>query len=300
MSILSSLEKIDRRVIFLFVGISLSIPILIGVNLRPAKMQASEAFFKEVQKLDPNSGKIVLISSDWGPSTMAENRPQTMAGIEHLMRKRVPFAMVSLFPIAAPFLEELPLAVSKKLEEETGQKWEYGKDWVNLGFRPGGSLMVQNFAKSKDFAVFLETDANSTPINEIPMMRNVKSIKDVQMLMEFTGSVGAFNVWLQFFSGPKYVHGCTSITIPEAFNYYSTEQIVGLFEGVAGAAYYELRLSQEYKTRAKGGEASATNSGLSFAQLGVFAFIFLGNIGLLARYLKGESDSKSDVGGGND
>ena len=288
MSFLNSLEKIDRRIIFLFVGISLSIPILVGVNLRPAKMQASESFYQEVQKLNPSSGKIVLISSDWGPSTMAENRPQTMVGIEHLMRKRIPFAMISLFPIAAPFLEELPLAVSKKLEEETGQKWEYGKDWVNLGFRPGGSLMVQNFAKSKDFSVFLETDAKSTPISEIPMMHSVKSIKDVQMLMEFTGSVGAFNVWLQFFSGPTYVHGCTSITIPEAFNYYSTKQIVGLFEGVAGAAYYELRLSEEFETRKKGGEASSTNSGLSFAQLGVFAFIFLGNIGLLSRYIKGE------------
>ena len=124
----SSLEKIDRRIIFLFVGISLSIPILIGVNLRPAKMQASESFFNEVQSLDSSSGKIALVSSDWGPSTMAENRPQTIAGIEHLMRKRIPFAMISLFPIAAPFLDEVPLIVSKKLEEETGQKWDYGKD----------------------------------------------------------------------------------------------------------------------------------------------------------------------------
>ncbi len=289
-SIWSYLERIDRRLIFAFVAISLSVPIKYGVSLRPAKMEASEAFFKEVQSLDSNSGKIVLLASDWGPSTMAENRPQTMAGIEHLMRKRVPFAMISLTPLAAPFLEGLPLLVGKKLEQETGQKWEYGKDWVNLGFRPGGSLMIQSFAKSKDFAVFLETDAQSTPISEIPMMHGIKSIKDVQMLMEFTGSIGAFNAWLQFFSGPKYVHGCTSITIPEAFNYYSTEQIVGLFEGVAGAAYYELKLSEEYSTRVKGGEASATNSGLSFAQLGVFAFIFLGNLGLLGRYLKGGVD----------
>ncbi len=295
-NLISFLEKIDRRIIFLFVGISLSIPILIGVNLRPAKMQASEEFFNQVQKLDSNSGKIVLLASDWGPSTMAENRPQTMVAIEHLMRKRIPFAMVSLFPIAAPFLEELPLLVKEKLEKETGQSWEYGKDWTNLGFRPGGSLMVQNFAKSKDFAVFLETDAQSTPISEIPMMSSIKSIEDIAMLMEFTGSVGAFNVWLQFFSGPPYVHGCTSITIPEAFNYYSSKQIVGLFEGVAGAAYYELRLSEIFSTRAKGGEASSTNSGLSFAQLGVFAFIFLGNLGLLARYFKGDdSEGGQDV-----
>lgn len=285
-SILEFFEKIDRRVIFLFVGISLSIPIIYGVSLKPAKMQASESFFKAVEKLEPNSKKIVLLASDWGPSTMAENKPQTMVAIEHLMRKRIPFAITSLFPIAAPFLEELPVVVKNKLEQETGETWEYGKDWVNLGFRPGGSLMVQNFAKSEDFAAFLEADAGSTPISEIPMMRDVKSIKDVAMLMEFTGSVGAFNVWLQFFSGPTYVHGCTSITIPEAFNYYATKQIVGLFEGVAGAAYYESRLSGMYKTREKGGQASATNSGLSFAQLGVFGFIFLGNIGLLAKYFR--------------
>jgi hypothetical protein len=284
---ISYLDRIDRRVIFLFVALSLSIPVFLEINLKPAKMAATLSFFQSVEKLEPEPGKFVLISADWGPSTMAENKPQTMVAIEHLMRKRIPFALISVTPIAAPFLEELPKLVKEELEKEfEGQNWKYGRDWVNFGFKPGGMLMVQNLGKTKDLIEHLKTDARATPLSDIPMMRGVASIEDVQMLMEFTGSVGIFNVWLQFFSGPPYVHGCTSISIPEAFNYYSTGQIVGLFEGVAGAAYYESLLSEKYSSRKKGGLASSINSGLSFAQLGVFGFIFLGNLGLFLTYWK--------------
>jgi len=288
---ISLLDKIDRRIIFLFVGISLSIPVFLEINLKPAKMEAAESFYNQVDALEAQPGKIVLIASDWGPSTMAENKPQTMVAMEHLMLKRIPFALISLTPIATPFLQEMPKLVKEKLEKENpGEQWKYGKDWVNFGFRPGGLLMIQNLSKTKDMHEHLKTDARTTPLHEIPIMKGIKSIENIQMLMEFTGSVGAFNVWLQFFSGPPYVHGCTSITIPEAFNYYATKQIVGLFEGVAGAAYYEQLLTEDFSSRTPGGLASSINSGLSFAQLGVFGFIFLGNLGLLLQFFsKGEN-----------
>lgn len=277
-------EKIDRRVIFLFVAISLSLPIALGITLQPARMKTAQAFYDVVNSLNPSD--FVLVAVDWEPGTKAENEPQTAVILEHLLRKRIKFGLTSLTPLAAPTMEQLPLQIISLLREEfPGQNWEYGKDWVNFGYRPGGSVMVQNLSKAKSIKDLIKTDSKSNPLVDLPALNGVDSIKDIDVLAEFTGSVGALSLWIQFFSGPKLVHGCTSISIPDAFNFFASGQLQGLFEGVAGAAYYEYLLKSEYKGRSEKNIAIPINSGVSFAQLGVFAFILLGNLGFVGRFL---------------
>lgn len=277
------LNNIDRRLIYLLVIIALSLPLLTKYTLRPAEMNTATTFYNAIEAL-PRQNKIVLIAADWGPGTEAENKPQTAVAIEHLMRLRVPFALISNYPFAKPYLEQLPNQIAQRLEIETNQTWEYGKDWVNFGYRPGGSIMIQGMAKAKDLHQVLKTDANGTPINELIVMKNIHNIQDISMLMEFTGLVGVFNSWIQFFQSesytPQFVHGCTAITIPEAYIYYVSKQIIGLFEGVAGAAWYEELLSKNYPGR-EGGAALQVMTALSFAHLLIILFIILGNVGLL-------------------
>jgi hypothetical protein len=287
MKVFDFLERIDRRVIFALVALSLAVPLLFKSALEPAPMKTADEFYRAVEALDPTSGKIVLIAADFGPGTMAENRPQTAVAIEHLMRRRIPFAMISMYPQAEPFLREIPQTIANELKEETGQEWVYGKDWVNFGFRPNFLLMIQGFSKTEDLHAFFKADANSVPLSEIPVMKSVKTIRDVQMLMEFTGLVGVFNTWLQYFNAdgytPPFLYGCTSITIPEAYIYYSSRQILGFFEGIAGAAWYEKLLGDAYPARPKRNTAIQVNTGLSYAHLVIIAFIALGNIGVVAK-----------------
>ena len=290
------LESIDRRIIYVFVAVALSIPIMMDIDLRPAEMATADSFFEAVDKFEIDPGDIVLVASDWGPGTLGENKPQTMLAIEHLFRKRVPFALISVYNQAAPFLDEVPKEVIQRLEREMpDQKWEYGKDWVNLGFQFGNLTMIQNLAKAEDFHTHVISDAYGTPLSSIPVMKNVKTIKDVPVIMEFTGLTNAFNNWLQFFSGPVFLHGCTSVTIPEAFIFYASQQIRGLLEGIAGAARYEYLLYQKYPQRLKDSISFRRNTGLSFAQLVILSFIALGNIGIIARLFKREGDKSHDV-----
>jgi len=279
----SKLDKIDRRIIYLFVLLSLAIPLSLGTTMTPVPLPTSDAFFETIEKLETGDG-IVLISADWGPNTKAENKPQTAVAIEHLMRKRIPFVITTLYPFAEPFMRSIPREVAGKLTEEMpGQTWEYGKDWLNVGYRPGGGIMVQSLAKADSLTSFWKTDANGTSLENIPMMKGVKDLKDIKLLLQFTGLVGTFDTWIGYFSvqdyRPNVLHGCTSITIPEARTYFSSNQIIGLFEGVAGAAAYESLLSKKYPNR-QVGEGWKTNTGLAFAQITIIAFIFLGNLGL--------------------
>lgn len=282
-------ERIDRRIIFLLVALSLALPIRFSASLAPAPMSTADEFYRTIEELETGDGRLVLVSADFGPGTMAENRPQTAVAIEHLMRRRIPFAMISMYAQAEPFLRDIPRTVAAQLAEETGEQWEYGVDWVNFGYRPGYTLMIQGLAKTENIAEYLKTDANSVPLEELPIMKSVHTIRDIALLLEFTGLVGVFNTWVQYFNSggytPPFLHGCTSITIPEAYIYYSSGQVRGFFEGIAGAAWYETLLSKTYPSRPAHDIAIAVNTGLSYAQLVIIFLIVLGNIGVLGKAL---------------
>lgn len=295
-------ERVDPRIIYLLVALALAFPLVQDVRLPAAEMPAASALFEAVEQLTPEPGKIVVVAMDWGAGTSAENGPQTMVALEHLFRRRIPFAVVSLYAQAAPMLKEVPQKVARILEKEfPGEKWVYGKDWVNLGYQPQSQIFVQSFSSAKDIHELMKTDANGVPLAEVPLMANVHTIKDVQMLMQFTGLVGVFDVWIQLFQGqgyrPPMVHGCTSITIPDAYLYYASNQIVGFFEGIAGAAWYDKLLNQKAPTR-KVEHATKINSGLAFAQIVILVLIVLGNIGyFMAKWTDG--GAKHPVVGGS-
>lgn len=298
-SIFNFLDHIDRRIIYLFVLIALALPIIYGGSLRPAEMKSAELFFKAIEDLKYKAGDFVLIASDWGPNTLAENQPQTQIAIEHLMRKRIPFALITNLAYATPFLEKLPREIAKSLSEEyPSQKWMYGRDWVNLGYRPGALTMIEGIAKSKNLTELWQTDAFGTPLDQLPFFSNSTStnavtIRNIPMLMEFTGLTNVFNYWLQFFfvegHSPLYLHGCTSITIPEAKNYLAAKQIVGLHEGVAGAAWHEYLLAGRFPGR-KMQFALPINTGLSYAHLVIIGLIILGNLGMFLGWLTQRKD----------
>jgi hypothetical protein len=149
-------------------------------------------------------------------------------------------------------------------------------------------------AKSENIVAFLKTDAYGKPLSEIECMRNVRTIKDIPAVGEFTGLVGALGTWISFFQVPKHrpmlLHGCTSITIPEAFIFLDSGQLSGLHEGVAGAAYYSRMIDARYAKGGKPAKSSAVvaMTSLSVAHLAIILFIVLGNVGYyLSRRRKG-------------
>ena len=280
--------SIDPRFIYLLVVLALAVPLIKDIKLPPARMFAAEDLFAHIEGLVASKDQIVLIAADWGPGTSAENESQTRVAVEHLMRRRIPFAMTSLYAQAKPILESLPQSVADNLMREMpGERWEYGKDWVNLGLLASPSQTLQALSKSENIHSILKTDVNLVPLAEIPVMKEIKSLKNFQTLIHITGLTGVFSTWLQFFQSESYrppmLHGCTSISIPDAYMFYDSKQILGFFEGIAGAAWYDKLLSDVYPQRTE--VAYRVNTGVAFAQLVILGFIVIGNGAQLYQHL---------------
>jgi len=275
-------RNLDRRVIYLLVLLALSLPLLTGYTVPPARMKSAQDLFNVVASLERRPGKIAFVAMDFGPNTIAENGAQTEVVVEHLMRRRIPFAVFSQYIQAEPFLTSIPDRVAARLmQEQPGEQWLYGTDWVNLGFRPGGYLVIQSIPKSDDLARLFGRDARGNNLTDVPAFAGVKTLEDIEFLAEFTGLVGMFDSYVQFFQKkdyrPLFGHGCTSITIPEAFIYLDSGQLKGLLEGIAGAAWYSELLQRAYPDRERDSSA-AINTGLGVAHLVIVLLIVLGNV----------------------
>lgn len=286
-------SNLDRRIIYGIIFLVLSIPILTDYTLRPAKMETSQKIYDLIEGLQVSKDKIAFLAMDFGPNTKAENEAQAEVIFEHLLRRRIPVAIFTLYVQGKDFLERIPSRVVARLEKENpSERWKYGVDWVNLGYKIGQAQFIQNLPKSEDLKQTLAKDAYGTNLSDLELLKEIKTFEDISFLGEFTGLVGIFPIYVQFFQKKNYIppiiHGCTSITIPDAYNYLDSGQIKGLLEGLSGAAYYSELLSKYNKSR-QPDTAALMNTALGIGQLTVILLVLLGNIFAWrkARLLKG-------------
>jgi len=291
------MDRLDRRFIYGAMILVLLASTFMPHALPPAQLPTARKAFDAIEQIPADDRQIVFVAFDWDGSTKAENQPQSEALLEHLMRRRIKFALISSMPTAEPFLINLPLEVGKKLaKERPGEQWEYGKDWVDLGYRPSLGILLQQIPKTEDLRDVFATDSNGVALRDIPCMKRISRFDQIPLLIQATGSVGALEMWLAFFQSevhrPEVIHGCTSISIPRNFIFLDSGQVKGLLEGVAGAAYYQQLLG--YRTD-QPTPAMKNMSGVSLGQICIVILIILGNLGM---FLKSRARRRALAQGG--
>ena len=75
------LGSIDRRIIFLLIGLAVLIPIIVKYTTAIPTSPLVQNLFDKVESLPP--GSKVLMSFDYGPSTVPENQPMANAFTRH-------------------------------------------------------------------------------------------------------------------------------------------------------------------------------------------------------------------------
>ena len=271
-----SLGLLDRRIIFLIVGLSVLIPLLkpewIDLPIRPTP--ESQIVFDEINKL--NAGDKMLLSFEYSPSTKPEIHPMAIAILKHLYAKNIQVYGFALWPDGNFMSTEAFSEVSDDYDKK------YGVDYVNLGYKPGGEAVIKGIAS--DIRTLYTVDLQGTSINDIPMMKDVINIEDFDFVFSLSAGYPGSKEWVQYACDPKNIPlstGCTSIQVTDIMPYVENDQIRGILAGMPGAAEYESLVEaelQKMEISGKPGEASGMMAAQSIAHVVIVLFIIFGNI----------------------
>ena len=282
-----SLGSLDRRIIFLIVGLSVLIPLLKPdwVNLPIRPRPESQIVFDEINKL--NEGDKVLLSFEYGPSTKPEIHPMSIAILKHLYAKNIQVYGFALWPDGNFMSTEAFSEVS----DDYGKK--YGIDYVNLGYKPGAEAVVKGIAA--DIRALYTVDLKGTSIDDIPMMKDVVNVENFDFVFSLSAGFPGSTEWVQYACDPKNIPlstGVTSIQVTDILPYVENGQIRGILAGMPGAAEYESLVEVELKEMelsVKPGKASSMMAAQSIAHVVIVLFIIFGNITYyITRKNKGE------------
>ncbi len=270
------LGSLDRRIIFLIVGLSVLIPLLkpewVDLPIRPTP--ESQIVFDEINKL--NAGDKMLLSFEYSPSTKPEIHPMAIAILKHLYAKNIQVYGFALWPDGNFMSTEAFSEVSDDYDKK------YGVDYVNLGYKPGGEAVIKGIAS--DIRTLYTVDLQGTSINDIPMMKDVVNIEDFDFVFSLSAGFPGSKEWVQYACDPKNIPlstGCTSIQVTDIMPYVENDQIRGILAGMPGAAEYESLVEaelQKMEIAGKPGEASGMMAAQSIAHVVIVLFIIFGNI----------------------
>tara|TARA_Y100000996_G_scaffold134088_1_gene101861 strand:+ start:5460 stop:6356 length:897 start_codon:yes stop_codon:yes gene_type:complete len=286
--ILIQLGKIDRRIIFFLIGLSVLIPLIKPNWVKlPIKIDNNtKIVYDSISSL--NEGDKVLLSFEYGASTKPEVHPMAVALLKHLFSKGIKVYIVSLWP-EGPIMAKL--AIEEIIDSELFNI-EDGVDYVMFDYKVGGSIVIKNIAD--DFRGIYKQDYNRKSIDDLKIMDGIYSVEDFDFVFDFSAGVPGNAEWVQYACDPKKVplsSGCTSIMVTDAIPYVESGQLKGILAGMPGAAEYEKMVydylviesdnNNKYineKSTIKKGKAFARMSAQSVAHLLMVAFIVLGNL----------------------
>jgi len=282
------LGNLDRRIIFLLIGLAVLIPLIKPNWVKlPIKIDNNtKIVYESISTLKENDK--VLLSFAYGASTKPEVHPMVIALLNHLFSKGIKVYIVSLWP-EGPIMAQQAMST---VENSGLFNINDGTDYVMFDYKVGGFVVIKGIADN--FRELYKQDDNGNSIEDLEIMNGVYSVEDFDFVFDFSAGVPGNAEWVQYACDPKNVSlssGCTSIMVTDAIPYVESGQLKGILAGMPGAAEYE-QLVYEYMIKEQlnnnkyinknveiqKGKAFARMSAQSVAHLLMVILIIVGNI----------------------
>lgn len=260
------LGTVDRRWIFLIIGLVVILPLYFPMGLPIRATNTTQQVYNTIDALP--AGSKILLSCEYGPSTKPEIHPMVLSLMRHLFKNGHKIYVTCLWPDGQFLAEE---ALDLVGGEEYGLT--YGEDYVLLGFRPGGEAVIKGIVS--DLRKVYTIDVRGTKVTEIPMMEGIHRFEDFDFLFSASAGYPGTIEWVQYAVDPTNIPmstGTTSIQVNEVMPYVAAGQVQGIIAGMPGAAEYEALIGVP-------GNATMGMDAQSIAHLVIVIFIVLGNIG---------------------
>jgi len=329
MNIWERMLNIDRRWIFLSIGVVSIIPFLTKIGLPVSTTEEVEDIFTYIDSLGKENA--IFISFDFDPGTQAENMPMGVAVMRHAFHNHVPVFLTAYTPLGHGMaggaldyvtrpstpgyytsvdfdewadIRNAGITDRDELEaawEEAGNVlpddshgWVFeGRDFVYLGYAPLFHLVILGMTSSIETQY--PSDAHDNPLSEMPILREHKSLREVDLAVTTSGS-SACTAWVIYGRekiGLPVAFGVTAVSATDYYPYIQSGQIIGQMGGLRGAAEYEVLLQQNGITETT--DKAFTGMDVQSADhLLIIFFIIMGNIA----YFMGGFHRKKQLKGG--
>lgn len=244
--------KIDRRIIFLVIGFCTLLPLLYPVGLPIRISPEVRSVYDYIESLPERS--VFLLSIDFDPASKPELHPQAIALLRHAFRKNLRVVAMTLWVSGTGMADQLLTQVAQEMGKENG------KDYVFLGWSPGGSAVIINMGQ--DLYTAFPSDYGGKATKGISVLEGVQSLKDVAYAISLAAGNPGVEAWYVF-GKDKYKFelggGCTGVMAPGLYPLLRSGQINGLIGGLRGAAEYESLVGQKGRAVAGMDAQSATH-----------------------------------------
>lgn len=273
---LQKLAQLDRRWIFLLVLIAVSVPLLLGLRFpeRPSGMVRN--VFQQVEGLE--DGSVVLMAFDYDPPSQGELRPMAAAFTRHCAEKRHKMIFLTLWPQGTPMIQD-----NVEILKQEYPDYKYGRDYVNLGFRPGQEGVIRVIVNDLEQLFANDVDGTSLRADKMELTKNLKNIQQVDLVVNVSAGTPGAKEWVQYAATPyqlKTVVGTTGVGAPTLYPYYP-DQLNGILGAIKAAAEYEQTILEKYpdlEKNPKAQEALRRMGPQLIAHVMLIGLIVLGNV----------------------
>jgi hypothetical protein len=268
MSLLDRMLKLDRRWIYLFVGVAVVVPLFLSIPQNIPVTPETRGLYDTVESLPP--GSKVLLACDFDPGSAAEIQPMAVTFLKHALSRRLKVIIVGLWA-QGPQQADLALLDALQDPRVSAVDPKYGTDYLNLGFQSGNEVVIQRMGS--DIRAVFPRDSRGTPVDRFPIMEDVNDFTSIAFIFNVSAGYPGTVEWVQFAGDrfhAKIASGSTAVQAPQVYPYFP-RQMVGLLGGMKGAAEYE----EVTGFRGKGTKFMLAQS---FSHVIVVFFIVIGNL----------------------
>jgi hypothetical protein len=320
--------NIDRRWIFLLIGVVSIVPFLIPVGMPITTTSEVESIYDCIDSLGPDNA--IFLGFDFDPGTDAENMPMSVAVMRHAFYRHIPVFMTAYTPLGhgmmmsgfeyvtdptlpgcytpVPFadwatyrdagiVDRAGLVAAWEADghvlPENSVSWVFeGRDYALLGYLPLFHLVILGMTSSIEAQY--PTDAHGNPLGEMPMLQEHKSLREVDLALTMAGSSACMS-WIIYGRekiGLPIAFGVTAVMATDYFPFIQSGQVIGQMGGLRGAAEYEV-LMERNGVSATTDKAFTGMDVQSAAHLLIILLIIMGNVAYFAGGFNKQSLLKS-------
>ncbi len=259
-------SQTERHIVFLVLLVAVTLPLLFPIGWKTEVSGYARMAWQLIDSTPDSS--VVVFSFDYDPSTMTELQPMAEAMLYHAFSRNQKVLAMALWPQGVQMADQAYAKVIKSFPDK-----KYGVDFVNMGYKIAGIVTIQSMGKNMP-EVF-PTDERGTKYADIPMLKNVKTLKDIAYANSLSSGTPGIKEWVMAAHdayGTPVTGGTTAVSAPGLLPYVNSQrQLNGLLGGLKAASEYENLIGQI-------GSATVKMDAQSVAHLLILVFIAIGNV----------------------